>query len=139
MKTQFTLSNTRLKKSQRGFTIVLSALMMFVILGFTGLAVGAGYLQWQRRLMQSAADAAAMGTLREVELGRTNAGPEYNLTLAARNDAAMNGFTNGANGVTVTLHNPPVSGAFSGDGTVAQVIISKPYPTFFMGILGTKT
>ena len=47
--------------------IVIYALMIFVVLGFTGLSVDAGYLQWQRRLMQSAADAAAMGALREMD------------------------------------------------------------------------
>ncbi len=127
------------KRSQRGFAIVVYSLMIFVVLGFTGLAVDAGYLQWQRRLMQSAADAGAMGALREMELGRTNSQPQYDLTTAAQNDAAMNGFTNGANNVTVAFNNPPVSGPFNGVGTAAQVIISRPYPTFFMRVLGTNT
>ena len=127
------------KQSERGFTILVYALMVFVVLGFTGLAVDAGYLQWQRRLMQSAADAAAMGALREMELGRTNTQPTYDLTTAAQNDAAMNGFTNGTNGVTVTLNNPPASGTFAGADTAAQVIISRAYTTFFMRILGTNS
>ena len=127
------------KPRERGFTILAYALMMFVVLGFTGLAIDAGYLQWQRRLMQSAADAAAMGALREMELGRTNTQPSYDLTTAAQNDAAMNGFTNGTNGVTVTLNNPPASGTFAGADTAAQVIISRAYPTFFMRILGTNS
>ena len=131
--------STQLRKKERGFVLILSTVMLFVLLGFTGLAVDTGYLQWQRRTMQSAADAAAMGALRELELGRTNTGPAYDLTLAARNDAALNGFTDGVNNVTVTLNNPPVSGSFNGDSTVAQVIISRPYPTFFMGILGTTS
>src|SRR5579863_3479612 len=127
------------KRSQRGFAIIVYALMIFVVLGFTGLAVDAGYLQWQRRLMQSAADAAAMGALREMELGRTNSQPQYDLTTAAQNDAAMNGFTNGVNNITVTLNTPPTSGPFNGVSTAAQVIVSRPYPTFFMRILGTNT
>jgi uncharacterized membrane protein len=127
------------KQRERGFTILAYALMVFVVLGFTGLAIDAGYLQWQRRLMQSAADAAAMGALREMELGRTNTAPTNDLTLAAQNDAALNGFTNGTNGVTVTLNNPPASGTFSGVNTAAQAVISRSYPTFFMRTLGTTT
>src|SRR5579862_1715096 len=123
---------------ESGFTILVYALMIFVVLGFTGLAVDTGYLQWQRRLMQSAADAAAMGALREMELGRTNAFPANDLTTAAQNDASLNGFTNGQNGVTVTLNNPPASGTFSGQNTAAEVIISKTYGTFFMRVLGTN-
>jgi hypothetical protein len=129
----------RRKQGERGFAILAYALMIFVILGITGLAVDAGYLQWQRRLMQSAADAAAMGALREMELGRTNSQPQFDLTVAARNDAALNGFTHGQNNVTVTLNNPPVSGAFASVNTAAQAIISRSYSTFFMGVLGTRT
>ena len=33
------------KRSQRGFAVVVYSLMIFVVLGFTGLAVDAGYLQ----------------------------------------------------------------------------------------------
>ena len=127
------------KQGERGFTILVYALMVFVLLGFTGLAVDASYIQWQKRLMQSAADAAAMGALREMELGRTNTAPTNDLTDAARNDAALNGFTDGTNGVTVALNNPPASGAFAGANTAAQVIISRTYPTFFMRILGTNS
>lgn len=127
----------RRKQGERGFAILAYALMIFVILGITGLAVDAGYLQWQKRLMQSAADAAAMGALREMELGRTNSQPVYDLTVAARNDAALNGFTHGQNDVTVTLNNPPTSGAFASVNTAAQAVISRSYSTFFMGVLGT--
>src|SRR5579872_6636083 len=125
------------KPRERGFTILVYALIIFVALGFTGLSVDVGYLQWQKRALQSAADAAAMGALREMELGRTNTAPANDLTTAAQNDAALNGFTNGVDNVTVTLNNPPVSGTFSGVSTAAQAIVSKTYPTFFMRILGS--
>jgi hypothetical protein len=133
------ISKRLLKKRERGFTILVYTLMIFVVFAFTGLAVDAGYLQWQRRLMQSAADAAAMGALREMELGRTNTQPQYDLTVAAQNDAALNGFSNGVNNISVTLNNPPVSGPFQGASTAAQVIITRSYPTFFMRVLGTNS
>ena len=127
------------KQGERGFTILFYALMITVVLAFTGLAVDVGYLQWQQRLMQGAADAAAMGALREMELGRTDANPKNDLTTAAQGDAALNGFTNGQNSVTVSFNNPPTSGTFQGQTTAGQVVISKPYPTFFMRILGTNS
>jgi hypothetical protein len=134
-----TKRKVRRKQGQRGFVLMAFVLMILVVMGFTGLAVDSGYLQWQRRLMQSAADAAAMGALREMELGRTNSQPQYDLTIAAQNDAALNVFTNGQNSVTVTLNTPPTSGSFAGVHTAAQVIISRTYPTFFLSLLGTKT
>lgn len=39
---------------------------------------------------------------------------------AAPNDAALNGFTDGTNGVTVALNNPPASGTFAGADTAAS-------------------
>jgi hypothetical protein len=126
------------RNRQGGFTILAYCLMIFVVLGFTGLAVDVGYLQWQRRLLQAAADAGAMGALREMELGRTNSQPHNDLTNAAQNDAALNGFIDGQNNVTVTLNNPPLSGTFSGDNTAAEAIVTRVYPTFFMRILGTN-
>lgn len=83
--------------------------MMVGLLAFAGLAVDVGYMQVMRRRAQNAADAAAMGALRELELGNTS-----NLSLAGRNDAALNGFTNGVNNTTVTINNPPVNGALAG-------------------------
>ena len=113
--------------------------MILVVMGFAGMAVDTGYLEWQRRLMQSAADAGAMGALREMELGRTNTQPQFDLTTAAQNDTAMNGFSNGVHNISVTLNNPPVSGPFQGVSTAAQVIITEPYPTFFMRVLGMNS
>src|SRR5579871_4018155 len=75
--------NTR----ERGFIAVAYAAMLVVIVGLAGLAVDVGYMQYQKRRIQGAADAAAMGALRELELGNTD------LTTAGQNDASLNGFT----------------------------------------------
>ena len=66
------------------------------MLAFTGLAFDVGYLQWSRMGAQAAADAAAMGGLRELELGNS-----ANIATAGLNDAALNGFTNGVGNTTV--------------------------------------
>jgi len=123
----------RRRASQGGFTIIAYAVMLLVILGFTGMAVDVGYLQWQKRMAQAAADAAAMGALREIELGNTD------LVDAGRNDAALNGFVNGQNGVTVTINNPPSSGPFAGQTGAVEAIVRRTYPTFFMMVLGTNS
>jgi uncharacterized membrane protein len=91
--------SSRRNRDQRGFTIVAYATMLIVIMGFTGMAVDVGYLQWQKRMAQAAADSAVMGALREIELGNTD------LVAAGRNDAGLNGFVHGQNGVTVTINN----------------------------------
>lgn len=119
-------------KRERGFTIVAFALMIFVSMGFAGLAVDVGYLQLEKRKAQIAADAAAMGALREMEKGNTD------LASAGDNDSALNGFTNGQNETTVSISSPPTSGAYAGQSTALQATVSRVVPTYFMRALGTN-
>jgi hypothetical protein len=121
------------RSRQRGFVAVAYAAMIFGVVGFTGLAVDVGYMQYERRRLQAAADSAAMGALREMELGNTD------LTTAGQNDSSLNGFTNGTNNVTVTIANPPTSGTYSGSATAVQATVKKVMPTFFMMIMGQNS
>ncbi len=110
--------------------MVVYASMIFVIMAFAGLSVDVGYLQFQKRKMQAAADAAAMGALREMERNNTD------LVAAGQNDASLNGFTNGVSGTVVTISNPPVSGSFAGDSSAVQATVSRRIPTYFMRAMG---
>ncbi len=121
-------------RKQKGFIAVTYAVMITGIIGFCGMAVDAGYMQWNKRRVQVAADAAAMGALRELERQHTSA-----LTTAGQADAALNGFTNGQNDVTVTINNPPASGAYAGDNRAVQAIVRRNFPTMFMRIFGQNT
>jgi Flp pilus assembly protein TadG len=121
---------TTRRTKQGGFIAVAYAAMILGMVGFVGLAVDVGYMQYERRRLQAAADAAAMGALREMELGNTD------LTTAGQNDSALNGFTNGQGNTTVTINNPPASGTYSGVSTAVQAIVQKRVPTFFMSVFG---
>ena len=122
---------SRRKSNQRGFMTLTYALVITGLVGFAGLAIDVGYLQVVKRQAQSAADAAAMGALRELELGNTG-----NLTLAGQNDASLNGFTDGQKNTTVTINNPPLTGAYQGNNTAVEAVIHRTLPTFFMLIFG---
>lgn len=119
---------------QRGFLTVTYALVITVLLGFSGLAVDVGYMQWSKRRTQSAADAAAMGALRELELGHTS-----NISPAGLNDAALNGFTDGQNNTTVHINQPPVHGTYAGNANAVEADISRTIPAFFMMIFGQNS
>lgn len=54
------MSRQNHSKRQRGNIILLTALMLPVLLGFTALAIDVGYLFVVRNELQNAADAAAM-------------------------------------------------------------------------------
>jgi len=119
--------------ARRGFVLVTTLVSMVVMLAFVGLAVDVGYLECQKTRMQTAADAAAIGGVQEFKMnGSATVG------TAARADAALNGFTNGVNGVSVTVNNPPASGHYTDDATAVEVIVTQAVPAFFMQLVGSS-
>jgi hypothetical protein len=124
----------RSQLGERGFVGITTALVITGMLAFTGLAFDVGYLQWSKMGAQAAADAAAMGGLRELELGHTTT-----IATAGLNDASLNGFTTGVANTTVTINNPPLSGSYQGNSSAVEAIVSRTVPTFFMMIVGTNS
>jgi hypothetical protein len=124
----------RSRQRTRGFVGITTALVITGMLAFAGLAFDVGYLQWSRMNLQAAADAGAMGGLRELELGTSNL-----IATAGQNDASLNGFTNGVNSTTVTINNPPLSGSYAGNASAVEAIVTRTMPTFFMMILGRNS
>ena len=118
----------KLIRDERGQTTIIMGLCIFCLCGMAGFAVDVGTLFRDKRMLQAAADAGAIAgaaALRFLTVDST--------TLTAVVDAAtaQNGMTNGSNGVTVTVNNPPASGSHSGSGYV-EVIVSQAAPTYFM-------
>ena len=107
---------------------VMTALAMAVLLGLVAFATDIGLFLITKRQMQTAADSAAMAGAAEINYG--------DVTAAARADAAQNGFTNGVNGITVAVSDPPSSGPPKGTGAgYVEVVVSQSQPTIFMKIL----
>jgi hypothetical protein len=120
--------------SRRGFVLITTVLAIVVLLAFLGLAIDVGYVQFAKTRMQTAADAAAIGGAQEIHMNGASGA-----AAAARSDAALNGFTDGQNGVTVTVHTPPVSGYYTGDVNAVEVVISQDVPAFFMELVGASS
>jgi hypothetical protein len=121
-------------KFANGQITVVLALALVGLLMLGGLVMDIGYMQNDRRRMQSAADSAAVAGEREIVADNT-----LGVSSAAQTDASLNGFTNGAASVTVEVNNPPLSGSNSGDSSAVEVIITKPEPTHLLGVLGINT
>lgn len=118
---------------EAGVALVVVALSMVVLMGFLGLGIDLGYMRQVKQRIQTAADAAALAGASELSYG--------DVTAAAQADAATNGFSNGANGVTVTVNNPPqtASDPHYNDSNYVEAIISQSVPTMFAKIFGTNT
>ncbi len=118
------------RKREAGQALIAAAAILgIVLMGFAGLGIDMGYMRYQKRLEQTAADSAALAGAAELLYSSA-----YN--AAAQHDAVANGFTNGANNVTVTVDSPPTSGPHNGVSGYVEVIVAQIQPTFFMRIMG---
>lgn len=115
--------------AQKGQVIPLLALSLGALLGFGGIGVDVGYLEYRQQAQQSATDAAAAGGAEAL----LRAGcPSTQANAVASSDAASNGFQNGINNVTVTVQNPPTSGPFAGNNCAVYVNVqAQKVSTFF--------
>jgi Flp pilus assembly protein TadG len=116
----------KILRGESGQTLVFAALFMACLMGFVALSVDVGLMLREKRVVQTAADSAAIAGAAELISGTWAA--------AALADAAQNGVTNGVNGATVTPHNGPSSGPHAGNLAYVEVIVTQPQPTFFMKV-----
>jgi Flp pilus assembly protein TadG len=139
------------RKNEAGQALVFGVLALSLLLmGFAGLGIDMGYLRYEKRLQQSAADSAAIAGAGEL-LAVSGGVP----AVAAQNAAAASGFTAASTNtgcppaapaaavgsVSVTVNNPPCSGPHASGknpGNYVEVYVAKRQPVFFMSILGVK-
>ena len=121
----------RFWKDEGGQALVMVAFFMTLLLAFMALALDTGTLFRARRTVQTAADAAAMAAALDYKYVR-NVGHAQNEAYTA---TAANGYTNGSNGVTVTV-NRLSSGIYNGCADCFEARVSVPNPTTFMGMFG---
>lgn len=112
------------RKKEAGQTLALVSICMVTFLAAAGLAVDMGYMRYEKRLMQSAADSAALIAATDANLGESGSA-----IADAQAVATANGFQDGINNVTVSITNPDVA-----LGNAFEVTIQQTLPTFFMKI-----
>ena len=125
-------------RKPRGQVFVTVSLALAALMGISALAVDVGDLWTTRRLMQNAADAAAMAGADAVAIGDTKA----QVTTAAKAASAQNGFTDGSgtlassSHVSVAVYEPPQSGPYATNPNAVQVVVSQTQPTYFIRVMG---
>ena len=119
---------------QRGTILPMVSVLAMIMIGFMGLAFDASYLFYEKRRVQSAADAGAIAGAQELLRGNTSS-----VTAAAKKDTSLNRYTDGTNGVVVTVNNPPTSGPRVGNSKFVEVIVARPRPTWFMRAMGISS
>jgi hypothetical protein len=120
---------------EAGQALVLAAMGLTLFILAAGLGIDMGFLRYQKRLQQSAADSAAIAGAAEIPYGGCTTGS----CPGATTDAASNGFTDGAENVTVTVYGPPNDGPHAGISGYVEVLVTKIQPTFFVKIAGVNS
>jgi Putative Flp pilus-assembly TadE/G-like len=130
-----------LRNKEAGQSIILLALALVVLLGFMGFGIDMGILRYEKRIEQTAADAAALAGASNLALGGVVAG--------GQNASALDGFTDTGGGnvascgssavvgtVCVQINNPPASGPHSGDANYVEALVASVQPTYFARVVG---
>lgn len=111
-------------RGERGAVLPFVAIALTVVLGFAGMSVDVGYLEYRQQQQQNAADAAALGgaqALASTSCTSSSAGHD-----AAVSDAATNGYAS----TYLTVHTPPSSGPYANNACAVYVQITQGQQTF---------
>ncbi len=130
------------RKNQLGQVLFGTAVAMVVLAGFAGLAIDMGTLRYQKRLQQTAADAAAIAGAINLNFGSGQ-------VAGGQAASAQNGFTDnnggagcggGAVGCTsVQINRGPLTGPHAADVNYVEAIVTVIQPTYFMQIFGVNS
>jgi hypothetical protein len=127
------------RNREAGQALAAVALAMVALIGIIGLAIDMGYMRYEKRRLQSAADSAAIAGASERQY---YAAGDSRITTAAQNDSMSNGFQDSVNGITVLVSNPPTDAPFSGvlnPNDYVEVNVQQTAPTYFMRIFGVNS
>jgi Flp pilus assembly protein TadG len=135
------------RNNESGQALVFTAVAMVALIGFAGLAVDMGTMRYEKRLQQTAADAAAIAGASNLDsaFGGVSAGA---VAAAASNSFSAASASTGCppaapaaavGSVAVTVNNPPCSGPHNGDSKYVEAYVSVVQPTFFMNIFGVNS
>ena len=119
----------RFWKDESGQALVMTILFMTMLLAFMALAVDVGILFRARRVVQGAADAAAVAAALDYKYNQNVTSAQNAAYLAT----AANGYTNGSNGVAVTITQEN-TGLYASCRGCFEAKVKAPNRTFFMSL-----
>ena len=115
---------------QRAAVAIIAVIVFPVLLGMLGLGIEVGMWYNTKRMMQNAADAAAIGGAIELSKFSTVS----TITTRATSDAARNGFTANGSISTVIVNLPPASGPNTSNSSAVEVILTQVQPIYLSAL-----
>lgn len=116
-------------RKEEGAIAILSGLVFVLVIGFAALAIDASIWYSEKRQLQFAADAGAVGGAIALKVtGKST------INTYATNDINLNGCTSGSGCTIVAINNPPTSGPSAGNTGAVEVLLSKPAGFYLSGL-----
>ena len=120
------------------------AIALAALVAVGALAVDVGWMQLQKRKLQTIADNAVVEAAGEMKYDTGHGTGYVPGTNAALNLASQMGFVNGVGGATLAVNCPPTSGPHAGSGncgdqSYVEVVATRAGPSFFAKVFGVKS
>jgi putative Flp pilus-assembly TadE/G-like protein len=147
------MKNAISSRREAGQALVITAAALVVLMGFAGLAIDMGVMRYEKRLQQTAADAAAIAGASNLAFGDVQSGALDAATRVGFTDNGGGQVSNCQTGaaagtICVEVNNPPLTGPHAGDSSAncppapscyVEVLVAEVHPTYFMKILSINT
>lgn len=113
-----------------GKILVMFALLLTALLGMFGLVIDSGLMMVSARATQNVADSAALAAAMDLMRGESAATARATAVAFVR---THNGMTDVA---SPDVRIPPTTGQRAGYGRYAEVVLTRPYSTMFVHMIG---
>ena len=131
------------RQKEAGQALLITVLGITVLIGALGLGIDMGYYRYQKRQLQTAADAAALAGAQAYPSGTSY------ITPAATQALNSDGY-GASSGTTATINNPPTCTTSApcnlpatdpnhGQPNFVEVVLTQNQPTFFSKIFGVTS
>ncbi len=128
------------KRREAGQALIFTSLALVALMGFAGLAIDVGVMRYEKRLQQTAADAAAIAGASNLPFGGVQSGAQNATGYAVIASNQVSDCTGAAVGtVCVEVNNPPKTGPHFGDINYVEALVAVVQPTFFVKVLSINS
>src|ERR1041384_1145071 len=127
----------RFQRDESGNYVLIGALLMPVLVGMAAWGTEEGMLVHKQKVMQHAADSAAVTAAVAVAGGANDNGAASGKAIAANYGFVGSSSGPSASNTTVAVNSPPTSGPFLSNRGAIEVVISQPQSRVFSSIWGS--
>ena len=128
------------KRREAGQALIFTSLALVALMGFAGLAIDVGVMRYEKRLQQTAADAAAIAGASNLAFGGVLSGARDAASRVGYVDSGASSCTGAAVGtICVQVNNPPATGPHAGDINYVEALVAVVHPTYFMKVLSINS